>query len=169
MRAPSPLQPPAARCVSLSLGQAFFYGLVAGLVATGVKTVCELISPPRPPGAMSPLANMIDSTSLLVTGAALTESARSITEPVVHFGFGAVSAGVYVVLSERFPILRVGCGSLFGVLFWLGLHETFLPLAGFSPSPAQMSAWEQGNELVSHIFYGVTVELVRRCITRKLA
>lgn len=169
MRASSPLQPPSSRCVSLRPGQAFLYGLVAGLVASGVKSVCELISAPRPPGVMSPLGNMINSTSELVSGAAMTESARSITEPVVHFGFGAVAAGVYVVVSERFPILRAGCGSLFGFLFWLGLHETFLPLAGFSPSPAQMSFWEQGNELVSHIFYGVTVELVRRWMTRKLA
>ena len=99
----------------------------------------------------------------------MSQALKSLAEPTLHFGFGAVTAGLYVVVSERFPILRAGCGSFFGVLFWLGLHETFLPLCGFSPSPAAMSLWEQGNELVSHVAYGVTVELVRRGLVRKLA
>ncbi len=153
----------------LSAGKVIIVGLIAGLVASGVKTICELISPPRPPGALSPLGKMIDSASVLATGEPMAQSLRSVSEPVVHFSFGAVVAAVYVVVSERFPILRAGCGTLFGVLFWLGLHEIFLPLAGFSASPAQMTLWEQGNEFVSHIFFGVTVELVRRGLTRKLA
>lgn len=153
----------------LSVGQALLYGVAAGVVATGIKTICELIAPPRLPGELSPLGKMIDYGSVLATGEPMTESARKLTEPFVHFGFGAASAAVYVVVSERFPILRAGCGSLFGVLFWLGVHEIFLPLAGFSASPAVMTVREQGNEFVSHILFGVTVELVRRGLTRKLA
>ncbi len=169
MLASSSVQPPSSSRHPLSLGKAIVFGLVAGLVASGVKTICELISPPRLPRALSPLGKMIDYASVLATGEPMTQSARSITEPFVHFGFGAVVAAVYVVVSERFPILRAGCGALFGVLFWLGLHEIFLPLAGFSASPAGMTFWEQGNEFVSHIFFGVTVELVRRGLARKLA
>lgn len=153
----------------LSLGQAFVFGFIGGVVATGIKTIVEKISPPRPPGIDSPLGNMIESASRSLTGEPLTQSMKALAEPVVHFGFGAVSAGLYVVVSERFPILRAGCGSLFGFLFWLGAHEIVLPLAGFSPSPAEMSLWEQGNELVSHVLYGVVVELVRRGLARKLA
>ncbi len=99
----------------------------------------------------------------------MSASLRSITEPVVHFGFGAITAAVYVVVSERLPFLRMGCGALFGFLFWLGFHEVLLPLMGFSASPAHLSLWEQGNELVSHIFYGVAVELIRRFLASKHA
>lgn len=154
---------------ALGVGKALLYGLVAGVVATGIKTVCEVISPPRSPGVESPLGNAINAASVSVTGAPMHQSLKSLAEPAVHFGFGAITAGVYVVVSERVPILRAGCGSLFGVLFWLGLHEIALPLAGFSPSPAIMSLWEQGNELVSHVAYGMTVEVVRRGLERKLA
>lgn len=153
----------------LTLGKAFGFGLVAGLVGTGMKTLCEVISPPRPPGVESPLGNAINAVSRGLTGHPLQDSLKSVAEPVVHFGFGAVAAAIYVIISERFPLLRTGCGALFGFLFWLGLHEIALPLMGFSPSPAQMSLWEQGNELVSHIIFGVAVELVRRGLSRKFA
>ncbi|MEP7071428.1 MAG: DUF1440 domain-containing protein [Verrucomicrobiota bacterium] len=160
---------PRSRHSSLNPGKAIVYGLIAGLVGTGIKTICELISPPRPAGVSSPLGRMIDAGSVLVSREPMSQSLRAVTEPIVHFGFGAASAGVYVVVSERSPLLRAGCGTLFGFLFWLGLHEAFLPLAGFSPSPFQMTSWEQGNELVSHVFFGCTVELVRRGLTRQLA
>ncbi len=154
---------------AVSIGKALVYGAIAGLVGAGIKTVCELIAPPRPPGVESPLGNVINAASVGVTGEPMSQSLKSFAEPALHFGFSAVSAAIYVVVSQRFPILRAGCGSLFGVLFWLGAHEIALPLCGFSPSPVQMSLWEQGDELVSHIVFGVTVELVRRGLVRKLA
>ncbi|MBA3651972.1 MAG: DUF1440 domain-containing protein [Chthoniobacterales bacterium] len=163
------MQPPSSSRDPLSAGKAIVYGLIAGLVGTGVKTICELISPPRAPGVVSPLGKVIDSVSVLTTGEPMTQSLRAMTEPVVHFGFGAITGAVYVIVSERFPILRAGYGALFGFLFWLGVHEILLPVAGFSASPAQMTLWEQGNEFVSHIFFGVAVEAVRRGLARKLA
>jgi len=153
----------------LSLGKALFYGFVGGVVATGVKTLCELIAPPRPPGVESPLANMLNATSIAATGDPISESLKALAEPSVHFIFGAVTAAVYAAVSQKFPALRAGCGALFGFLFWLGAHEIGLPLAGFSPSPAEMSWWEQGNELVTHVIYGVVVESVLRGLARKLA
>lgn len=170
MLASSSLQPPPEPWRDpVGTGKAIVIGLVVGLVASGVKTICELISPPRLPGELSPLGKMIDYASVVATGEPMAESARKLTEPFVHFGFGAAAAAVYAVVSERFPILRAGCGSLFGVLFWVGVHEISLPLAGFSASPALMTFREQGNEFVSHIFFGVTVELVRRGLARNLA
>lgn len=38
---------------------------------------------------------------------------------------------------------------------------------GLSPTPAQMTLWEQGNELVTHIVFGVVLEFVRRALVRK--
>jgi putative membrane protein len=154
---------------SLSIAQALLYGSVAGFVATSVKTICELIAPPRAPGVESPLANLLNSASVAATGGPLTESAKTVAEPTVHFAFGIGAAAVYAVVSQKLPVLRAGRGALFGFLFWLGFHEIGLPLFGFSPTPAQMSLWEQGNELVTHIVYGMVVEQVLRTVARKLA
>lgn len=154
---------------ALGFGQALFYGAIAGIVGTGIKTICELIAPPRPAGVESPLANMITAASVAATGAPLSESVKMIAEPAVHFAFGTGTAAAYAVLSTKLPVLRAGRGALFGFLFWVGFHETGLPLFGFSPTPAAMSLWEQGNELVTHVIYGVVVEQVLRGFARKFA
>ncbi len=151
----------------VSLGKAIVIGFVGGLVASGVKTLCEVISPPRPPGVQSPLGNGLDVAAMALTGEPCPESVKSIAEPAVHFFFGAMAGVVYVLVSEKLPVLRAGRGVLFGVLFWLGLHEIALPLMGLSPSPAQMTVWEQGNELVTHVIFGVVLEFVRRALVRK--
>lgn len=62
----------------------------------------------------------------------------------------------------------MGKGVVFRVVFWIAFHESGLPLAGLSPSPAKMPLWEQGNELISHMLYGLTVELTRGFVRGRL-
>lgn len=150
-----------------SLAKAVVIGFVAGLVASGVKTVCEKISPPRPPGVPSPLGNALDAASMSMTGHPMTEEAKAVAEPVVHFLFGAGAGAVYALMERKVPPVRAGYGLLFGLSFWLFAHEITLPALGLSPTPAQMSAWEQGNEFVSHGIFGVALEFVRRWLARR--
>ncbi len=159
----------AARPSALALGKAIVIGFAAGLVASGVKSLCELIAPPRPPGVPSPLANALDAAAMSATGAPMSEAAKSIAEPVVHFLFGAVAGSVYVAVARQAPVLRAGYGAFFGFSFWLLAHEIALPLMGLSPGPAQMTLWEQGDELVTHMIFGVTLEFTRRALERKWA
>ena len=150
-----------------SVGQALAIGFVAGLAATGLKTICEKISPPRPPGVSSPLGNALDAASISMTGHPLTEEAKAVAEPVVHFLFGAGAGAVYAMMERKVPPVRAGYGVLFGLSFWLFAHEITLPLMGLSPTPAQMTVWEQGNEFVSHGIFGVALEFVRRVLSHK--
>lgn len=152
-----------------SLGKALAIGFVAGLAATVVKTICEKISPPRPPGVPSPLGNALDAASMGLTGHPMTEEAKAIAEPMVHFLFGASAGAVYALIERKVPPVRAGYGILFGLSFWLFAHEITLPLMGLSPTPAQMTAWEQGNEFVSHGIFGLALEFVRRFLARKWA
>lgn len=153
----------------IGLGKMIIVGLVAGLVATGVKTLCEIVSPPRPPGVPSPLGNALDAASIGLTGHPIPEATKSFAEPAVHFLFGMAAGVAYVALARKIPVLRAGYGALFGFSFWLLAHEIALPLMDLSPTPAQMTLWEQGNELVSHIIFGATLEFVRRLGLRKWA
>jgi putative membrane protein len=129
-------------------------GALSGLLATIVKTVCELIAPPRAKGVESPLGITLHKLGVYA----------SYAEPTVHLLFGTVVAVGYALLAERVRWVTAGCGALFGFAFWLVAHEIALPLMGLSPTPAQMSLWEQGNELVTHVIYGVVVELSRRYV-----
>ncbi len=152
-----------------SVGKTLVVGFIAGLAATGVKTICEKISPPRPPGVPSPLGNALDAASTKLTGHPMAKEKKAMAEPVVHFlfGAGAGAGAVYAVMEREIPPVRAGDGALFGISFWLLAHEISLPLMGLSPTPAQMTIWEQGNELVSHGIFGVALEFVRRGLLRK--
>jgi len=144
-------------------------GFIGGLVASGVKSLCEWIAPPRAPGVQSPLGNALDAMAMGVTGEAMPEGVKSIAEPALHFLFGAGAGVVYVLIERKIPLIRAGYGTLFGFVFWILLHEIALPVMGFSPTPAQMTLWEQGNELVTHVIFGVVLEFTRRALMRKWA
>ena len=149
-------------------GKAIVAGLIGGVVGTAVKTVCEIISPPRPPGQESPLGVGIRLISTHFTGHDLEPTQKKIAEMVMHWGFGTMTGIAFAVLAERWVVVTIGYGVAFGILFWIALHEIFLPAIGWSASPLGMTAWEQGNEFVSHIFYGVGVELTRRSVRPRL-
>lgn len=157
----------SSRPRGIGLGKAIVIGFVGGLIASGVKSVCEFIAPPRGPGVQSPLGNALDALSMGLTGEAMAEGAKSIAEPALHFLFGAGAGAVYAVIARKIPLICAGYGAFFGFVFWILLHEIALPLMGFSPTPAQMTLWEQGNELVTHIVFGVVLEFVRRALVRK--
>lgn len=152
---------------AVDLGRVLLIGLAAGLVATAVKTVCEIISPPRAPGVPSPLGNAINAASVAVSGHPVPEESMKIAEPVVHFLFGIAAGGVYALFVRKVPRVQAGYGMLFGFSFWLVAHKVGLPATGLSPTPAQMTLWEQGNEFVSHLIFGVSLEFVRRLGLRK--
>lgn len=154
---------------AISAGKTILIGLAAGLLATGVKTLCEIISPPRGPHVPSPLGNAIDAVSANLTGQRVSEGTMHLAEPTVHFLFGMGAGGVYALLADKIPLVRAGYGTLFGFSFWLLAHEIALPLMGLSPTPAQMTFWEQGNELISHLVFGAALEFFRRLGVRKLA
>ncbi len=153
----------------VSSGKLILIGLAAGFAATAVKTLCEIISPPRPPGVPSPLGNAIDAVAMGVTGHPLPESTKTLAEPAVHFLFGMAAGGAYALLVRKFPVVRAGYGTLYGFSFWLFAHEIALPLMDLSPTPAQMTLWEQGNEFVSHLAFGAALEFTRRVGLWKLA
>ena len=143
-------------------------GAVAGLVGTGVKTLCELIAPPRAPGVLSPLGNGINAVSNFFAGGPMADAPLHTTEMVVHWAFGIAIGVVYAVVAEWKPVVTVGYGLAFGLAFWVLAHETVLPLIGWSPTPLEMTLWEQGNELVTHCLFGVVVELARRALRPRL-
>lgn len=147
---------------------AFLAGLAGGVVGTGVKTLCEIISPPRMPGEWSPLGKGIGVVMVALTGHDLPEPAQHMAENIVHWIFGSSAGVVYALLAEEFTWVTIGYGAAFGVAFWVTFHEILLPLIGWSGTPAVMTFHEQINELISHILYGIALELTRRVIVKKL-
>ncbi len=79
----------------------------------------------------------------------------------VHFGYGTLMGGVYGVLSELYPKISAGHGSLYGTALWVGGDTVVVPALGLSQPPQERSAGELAYEAAAHLVYGVVTETVR--------
>ena len=83
---------------------------------------------------------------------------------LVHYGFGAAMGAVYGAAAAVAPATTVGVGLGFGASVWLGAHAIVVPALGLARSPVREAPGKEGRELMLHLAYGVTVELVRRAV-----
>lgn len=160
--------PDIDRTPSNAWTNAIIAGLIGGGVGTALKSFLEIVSPPRFPYQPSPLGKGIGVISVMLTGHDLPEPLHAPVENLVHLVFGTATGVIYALFAEEFNWVTIGYGAAFGVVFWVGFHEILTPLLGWSGWPNVLSFREQINELISHIFYGVALELTRRVIVKKL-
>lgn len=132
-------------------------GLIAGLAGSAAKAAAEAVYPPRTAGQTSPPIVLVRK----LTGGRLLKKNETKLQNVIHFGFGALVGAAYGVLAEFHPGVTAGRGALFGTGLNLITHETTLPLLGLSEPPLKQKPREQVSEAVTHVVFGVTVELTR--------
>ena len=66
------------------------------------------------------------------------------------------------------PELNIVEGAIYGATTWVGTHETSLPLLGLKDKPKDIPMNIQANELIAHLAFGITTEVVRALISKKL-
>ena len=59
-------------------------------------------------------------------------------------------------------------GIILGASTWFSTHETSLPLMGLEPKPTDVPLKMQFNELLAHVLFGITTEVVRSAVNEKL-
>lgn len=79
----------------------------------------------------------------------------------VHYAFGTLIGGFYGALTELYPALNTGQGTLYSTAVWLGADELALPLLGFTPAPQERPVSEHVYGVAAHAVYGVVTETVR--------
>ncbi|MEH6406321.1 MAG: DUF1440 domain-containing protein, partial [Leeuwenhoekiella sp.] len=57
---------------------------------------------------------------------------------------------------------------VFGASTWYGTHETSLPMLDLKDNPTEIPLKLQANELLAHLAFGITTELVRSYILRRI-
>ena len=137
--------------------------MIGGIVATGVKTVGEKFYPPRTHGEPQPPKVLAEK----LAGHPLDESSKTIAAETIHWGFGALTGAAYGALAEFYPAATAREGASFGLTLMALTHESALPALGLSANAEDQSAREHTSEMVTHVLYGVTTEVVRS-IVRKL-
>ncbi len=147
-----------------SLLKGVLAGLIGGLVATAAKTIGERIYPPRTHGEPEPPDVLTDK----VTGNALSGPARTAASETIHWGFGALVGAAYGGLAEFYPAATSKEGASFGLTLMALTHDGALPAMGLSAEPEHQTAREHTSEMITHVIFGVTTEIVRGLIRRIL-
>jgi uncharacterized membrane protein YagU involved in acid resistance len=98
----------------------------------------------------------------------LDHDTRKAMGNAVHYGFGAAVGALYGALSELYPTLRLGHGTLYGSAVWLGADEVALPALGYAAPAQERPANEHMYGAAAHAVYGAVTETVRDVLRRWL-
>jgi putative membrane protein len=132
-----------------SLARGLLAGLVGGLAGAVAMTLAErLIPQPAPSEPESP--------------------DRAVAVETVRWGFGAAVGAAYGVVAEFYPSATAKEGASFGMALEALSHEGALPALGFLMKPQQNTAQGFASGITSHVVYGVTTEVVRGFIRKRL-
>ena len=64
--------------------------------------------------------------------------------------------------------LNIRDGIILGGSTWISTHETSLPMMGLEPKPTDVPIKMQMNELFAHVLFGITTEVVRSTVLKRL-
>jgi len=98
----------------------------------------------------------------------LTKSEKKVAGPAVHYAMGATSGAIYGAMAELLPSVTLGAGLPFGTAVWLIADEAALPALGLAKSPTEVPVSKHAFALASHFVYGLTTDIVRRVVRRRL-
>lgn len=124
-----------------SLAKGLLAGLVGGLAGTVTMALAERLLPATEKAAPDTKA----------------DSAR--------WAFGLVVGAAYGAVAEFFPAATAREGVTFGMAVGALSEEGVLPAIGMIARP---SARERAGEITSHVVYGVTTEVVRGFVRKRL-
>lgn len=96
---------------------------------------------------------------LVVSHRELSREQKKKAGPIMHYAFGTSMGALYGGLTEIFPAVAAGRGSVFASALFLGADEIAVPAFGLSsgesaPASTHLYAW------VSHVVYGFTLDVV---------
>ena len=86
----------------------------------------------------------------------------------VRWGFGAAVGAAYGAIAEYYPAATAKEGVTFGMAVEALAHEGALPALGFLVKPSAAPTPNSAAGITSHVVYGVTTEVVRGFIRKRL-
>ncbi len=107
------------------------------------------------------------------TGHKLSHEQKKTAGPFIHYRFGTFIGTIYGLAREFEPrqmrsLPPVVTGSGYGAAVFLGADEIAVPSLGLSQGNGASSASSHLYGLLSHLVYGVTLELVRKSVREHL-
>ena len=87
---------------------------------------------------------------------------------VTHITFSLVFAIAYCLVAERFPKIKFWQGIGAGLIADICVHYITFPALGLTPPVAEWPLYEHISELVGHIFWFWTIEIIRRDLRNRI-
>ena len=94
----------------------------------------------------------------------LTDDEKRVAGSIVHYAFGALTGGIYGILSEATPLAHAGFGIAYATGLWLAADEGLVPALKLSKPPQDYPMSQHLSGFGAHLVYGVTTEAVRRTL-----
>jgi putative membrane protein len=151
----------------ISLLKGLLAGVAGGLAGSAAKALAEKLFPPRTQGQVPPPQLLIELAGK-AAGASVPEPAKQAATHGIHWGFGTIIGGVYGVAAELSPKVTSWRGGVFGLTVNRIAHDQMLPTLGLVEPVPEQPAQERVSEWVTHVVYGVTTELFRRAVRKRL-
>lgn len=143
-------------------------GLIGGLIGSAVKSTVERFLDVRKIDERSAQIKVIDKFSRSLVGTPIKLENEGIVEQLVNIPLGATVGAIYGYGKRDKNEVSILDGAILGTTTWASTHQTSLPLLGLDESPEKIPLKTQAHELISHIIFGVTTELVRGVINDTL-
>lgn len=87
---------------------------------------------------------------------------------VTHMIFSLVFAIGYCLVAEIFPKIKFWQGIGAGIIANICVHYITFPALGLTPPVAEWPLYEHISELVGHIFWFWTIEVIRRDLRNRI-
>ncbi|MGB8704487.1 MAG: DUF1440 domain-containing protein [Gillisia sp.] len=154
--------------ISSNASRGLISGFVGGLAGTAVKNLVEKFLPVRKVEQRSAQIKIVDELSTQLTGTPISLQNAALAEHLVDFPFGVSLGTAYGYGKRNKDKFRLADGMIFGVTTWVSTHETSLPILGLEAKPTNIPVKQQANELFAHLLFGITTELVRSFVSKKI-
>lgn len=151
-----------------STSRGLISGVMGGLAGTAVKSLVENFLPVRKVDQRSAQIKIVDDLSTKITGSPISTSNEALAEQLVSIPVGASLGAAYGYGKKDKDQYNITDGIILGASTWVSTHETSLPILGLEPKPTDVPVKMQLNELLAHILFGITTEVVRNAVNQKL-
>jgi putative membrane protein len=156
--------PTIRRATTATILAGLLAGGIGGIAGSAAKIASEAVYPPRTLGQTPPPVVLAER----IAGHPLSPRQQLVSMEAIHWTFGVAAGAIYGGAAEVVPLVRIGYGVVFGLVLQLFTHESTVPLLGLDKPPLQQPLREHASEFVSHGFYGLATEIVRRLVRRRL-
>jgi putative membrane protein len=143
-------------------------GFIGGLAGSAMKSVVEQFVHVRKIDQQSAQIKIMDNFSKKLLGSPIKLENEAIVEQLVNVPLGGTVGAIYGYGKRDKEDVNMLDGAMLGATTWASTHETSLPLMGLEKSPEKVPLKIQASELFAHVVFGLTTEVVRGYVNKRL-